>query len=145
MVFTFFKGWGKKVKRRVIFHDPWKWSDIQTSVSVSNVLPEQSHVCLCLYVSFVAAFGNSSVESLWPGLSGPQSQRYCLYSPLQKKCADLWPRPRCTTFPLPWQAPGEPLINDLQPPLMTWVLNMLIEQGSIQSTERYSGLLWSHS
>ena len=88
--FTFLNSWGKEEVKVKMFHDVWQICEIQISVSMSEVLLEQSHAPL--FVSSTGWFQATTAElsNCDKNLIVSQSLKYLLSDFLQKKVSDSW-------------------------------------------------------
>ena len=76
--------------------------------------PRQAH--LFPYCGSLFLYYSSRVEWFWKRPSSPQSLKYLLFSPLQRKFAGPWSRRRQRPSWKPWACPS----------LLLWLLPMLI-------------------
>lgn len=82
MVFLFSNGWEKKIKRKILFRDTWKWNGI--SVPLDKPLPEHKHShsfrsCLWCFGAIMVELSNSHRDHMaakWKLLSGRPFKKF---------------------------------------------------------------------
>ena len=115
MVLPFLNGWGKNIKRRIIFHDMWKWYEIHIALSINKVWLELSPAHLftsCLWL-LMQWNGRVTTES-----TSPTKPQYLFSPALQDKFVSLVREDKVLSIPIlfgqdwrTWGFPSHPVVK----------------------------------